>query len=69
LGYEEGKGSFSFGISAEAETIYLKNSSGEVRSWEVMAEDVKSSVSFDFAGNSTFSTPSPGRVDPEDSVD
>ena len=69
LGYQEGKGSFSFGISAEAETIYLKNSLGEVRSWEVKVNDDKHSVSFDFAGNPRFSTPSPGQTDPTDLTD
>lgn len=69
LGYEGGKDSFSFGISAKAETIYLKNASGQVRFWEVMIEDDKTSISFDFAGNSRFSAPSPGRVEAKDAMD
>jgi hypothetical protein len=69
LGYESGKGSFSFGISAESEIIYLKIPSGEVRSWALPLAEKKRSVSFDMLGNKWFSAPSPGSVNPDDSSD
>lgn len=69
LGYESGKGSFSFGISAESEIIYLKIPSGEVRSWTLPLAEKKRSVSFDMLGNNWFSEPSPGSANPDDSSD
>ena len=69
LGYEGGKESFSFGISAGGETIYLKLSSDEFRFWEVNSEDDKRSVSFDSRGNQKASVPSPGRSESSESED
>jgi len=69
LGYESGRGSFSFGISAESEIIYLKIPSGELRSWTLPLAEKKRSVSIDISGNQWFSTPSPGSPNPDGARD
>ncbi len=69
LGYESGKESFSFGISAESEIIYLKIPSGELRSWTLPLAEKKRSVSIDISGNQWFSTPSPGSPNPDGARD
>jgi hypothetical protein len=69
LGYQKGKGSFSFGISSNLETIYLKNPEGEVELLEVRFDDPNRSVTIDIVGNQRATIPSPGESNAKDSED
>lgn len=69
LGYQKGKGSFSFGISSDLETIYLKNPEGEVELLEVRFDDPNRSVTIDIVGNQRATIPSPGESNAKDSED
>ncbi len=67
LGYQNGKDSFSFGVSTDFEIIYFKNSAGGVQVLELLISNPKQSVSLDINGNKWITPPSPGRPNPKDS--